>query len=263
MKNFIVKMLKMNKVDEVPAGGAPNPQTPPPPPAPGEKQYDELGYEIVPAKEVSGDQKPPGNKPPEGAPEKPEKVANPATGYGDEEPVVEEPAAPAPPAAPAQPPTELEKKLEGLNDGFKEQVKKHISELGLEGEKLDKFIEIKKNEQKSAIDWNKNQETEAKRQDQLRRQSWHKELKTDPVFGGDKFAANVSRSEKILDEYGAELKKELTEAGQVLRPSVMRMLARLADQLHPDRQLVQGDPPAGENDKTDDKKPLNPLDFYQ
>lgn len=273
MLNFIEKMLKLDKVGDGGAGGPPKdppkpsdqppaPKDAPPPKADG--HLDDLGYtKAAPEDPPPGDKKPEGDLKKEDPPKAPEKVENPATGYGDKEPVVEDPPPADPPKDPPPPATDLDKQLEGLNKSFAEQVKKQITDLGLEGEARTKYIALKHQEQKDAIDWGKNQAAREKQEDQVRRQSWHKELKEDPAFGGDKFSVNITRSEKILDEYLPELKKELTDAKQILRPSVMRGLARLADQLYPDRKMVQGDPPAADDKGADKDKPIDPLAFYQ
>jgi hypothetical protein len=278
MLSSMLKIL-MDKADDDKGGGAPKADAPPPkpgeqpppkkddPPAPaaGDKQYDELGYEIIPKK--AADQKE-GEKTKEGDPKEkaaskePEKVENPATGYGDKPPeVVEEPPPKKADEPPKPPPTDLEKKLEGLHSSFANQVKQQMTELDLKGEQLDKFIAFKKQEQKDLETFIQNQETENKRQEKIRNQKWDKELRDDPAFGGDKFPTNLTRTEKILDQYGPEFKKELTDAKQMLRPSVMRMLARIADDVYPDRQMVHGDPPAPEQNDKDDKAD-NPLSFY-
>lgn len=265
----------MNKVSDGAAGGGtpkdpPKPNDPPNNP-PGDKKIeeagdnlDELGYE---KRTPAVDDKKAGTSPKEGdskkkdPPAEPEKVANPATGYGDEPPKVDDP--PKTPEPPKDPPTDLDKKLDGLNDGFKALAKKQLADLGLEGEKLDKFVELKKQEQKDALDWQKNSELESQRRTKEQNASWHKELREDPAFGRDKFQLNVTRGENVLEEYGPELKKELTDANAMLRPSVMRMLARIADQLHPDDKVVHGDPVPPEGSRDDKDKKLNPLDFYE
>lgn len=273
MKNFIAKMLLMEKAGDPPAGeGAPKPgeQQPskkddPPAQPGGDKKFDEFGYEVVPAEK---DPKEAGAPPKEGDPKKEDpskdtKKVEPGTGYGEDDPVIEDPKPPEAPKDPPPPPTELDKKLEGLNPYMLERAKKQIPEMGLEGDKLDKFVAFLKQEQKQTEDYVKNEAAEALRLDQLRRSQWAKELKQDPVFGGDNFKVNLGRVEKVLDQYGVELKKELTDAKQMLRPSVMRMLARVADQVYPERRMAQGDPPtpiASENDKD---KPNDPLAFYQ
>jgi hypothetical protein len=272
MRNYLAKIL-MNQAGEPNAGAPPAtppsetpPATPPgnpPPKADGDKEYDDLGYEIV--KKAEGDPTAPGDKPPKDPTKKPEKVENPVTGYGAEPPKVDDPP-PADPNKKVDPPpapTELEKKLEGLNPGFAALTKQQIDKIGLKGKELDEFIEIKKQEQKEALDWVQHQKDETARQEKIRNAGWHKELKEDPVFGGDNFLLNVTRGEKVLDEYLPELKKELTEGKQMLRPSVMRGLARLADQLYPDDKVVHGDPtpPPGEVDDKNEKS--DPLAFYE
>jgi hypothetical protein len=264
--------ILMNKAGEGDAGGAPNPpasETPPAnPPAnpPAEDDgLDELGYEKRAPEKKEGDPPAEADDKKKAPAKEPTKVENPATGYGEEPPKVDDPP-PADPNKKVDPPpepTEIEKKLEGLNKAFADQVKKQITEIGLEGEKLDKFIAFKKQEQADAVAWQKANQEEADRQDKLRKASWHKELKEDPVFGGDKFLTNVTRGEKVLDEYLPELKKELTEAKQMLRPSVMRGLARLADMLYPDDKLVQGDPPPVDGGKNDKNEKNDPLAFYE
>lgn len=271
MKNYLAKIL-MNKAGENDPGGATPPATPPTasaPPAPntppveGEgDNVDDLGYAKVPEKPEAGTPPKAGDKPAKAASEKPAKVENPVTGYEAEPPPVDEPAAPPVDEPPKAPPTDLEKKLEGLNQWNANKVKAAIEKIGLEGEKLDQFIEIRKGEQKEANAFMQRAAQEEARQDKLKKAAWHKELKEDPGFGGDKFLTNVTRGEKVLDEYLPELKKELTDAKQMLRPSVMRGLARLADQLWPDDQVVHGDP-TPPDEKPGDNEKNDPLSFYE
>lgn len=272
MKNHLNRIL-LNKAGEVDAGGAPaNPPANPPaaaannPPAEGDgDNFDELGYEKRKPENKEGDPPKEADDKKKAPAKKSEKVENPVTGYGDEPPKVDEPPAvdPNKKVDPPPPPTELEKKLEGMHPQKIAITKAQIEKLGLEGEKLDEFIAQRKQELKDASDWVEAQNRAIARENQLKNQAWHKELKEDPVFGGDKFAANVTRGEKVLDEYLPELKKELTEAKQMLRPSVMRGLARLADQLYPEDKLVQGDPPPPEDEKGGDNEKNDPLAFYE
>lgn len=268
MLNFIAKQL-MNKKDDEGGGGGPPKDVPPPkdppivPPEPPKEEVetDELGYAKKPPEEKKeGAKDKPADKSKEAPPEKPEKVENPVSGY-DKEPEEVKDEVPPPKPPPAEPPGELDKKLEGLHKGFAEAVKKQIGDLGLEGEKLDKFIAFKKQEHADAQAWGESQQRAQKIADQKQKAAWHKELKADPVFGGEKFLVNVDRAEKVLDEHLPELKKELTEHKQMLRPSVMRGLARLADKLYPEEKMVQGDPPIVE--KEDEEKSDDPLDFYK
>lgn len=286
MKDYVVRILR-NKVTEggEPIGGegkleekiegdpAPDDKSKdkpddkkgdPPPKGEGDKEYDELGYEKAPKK--SGEKKPDEKKDP--APDA-KKVEN-STGYGDEEPKVEEvDPKDKPPEKKEDPPPEpkdIDKKLEALtkvNAVMAEKTKQQATDLGLEGEKLDKFIAHRMAEQQAAGEWAAAQERAAKRAAQERHAGWHKELKADPDFGGDKFATNITRANKVLEEFGPEFKKELTDNGVMLRPSVMRMLARIADHSYPDRDFTQGDPPSGKDEDKDTKdKPNDPLAFY-
>lgn len=272
MQNFIVKTLLLNKAGD-PGGGAGGPpappkQDPPQPPAgdppaqeAGDKEYDKFGYEIPKEKPpVQGDKKPAGDNPPKDPPAPPAKVEKPGTGY-DKEPVVEDPPPAEPPKdPPAPPPTDLDKKLEGIHPAFLDDVKAEIADLELKGPQLDKFIARRKDEQKKNDEWAANREKEIKRQKQEQNRKWYKELKEDPVFGGAKLDHNVAAAEKFLDEYGAEFKKELTDAEQMLRPSVMRMLARAWNDRNPEPIVTQGDPPAAQREEETEES--NPLDFY-
>lgn len=275
MRNFIERPMRLlDKANEGggTAGGAfpkPPPQQPPPadppktPPPGADDELDDLGYKKVPAEKAPGDQKQEGDKSKETPPAEPEKVENPATGYGDKEPEVDEKGDPSPPPPAPPAPTEIDKELEGLPEKAVAAAKALAEKMKLTAEQQKEWTAAVKQdfiERKKAADL---QFAEERRQDQIRRQAWHKELKEDPAFGGDKFSANITRSEKILDEYGSELKKELTDAKQMLRPSVVRMLARIADKFSPDRKMVQGDPPSSERKDADKDKPIDNLAFYR
>lgn len=276
MLNFRV-MQTMNKKDEVDPGGATPPVVPPPAPAPPATppkieedvpEHDDLGYPIVkpaPAKKEEGDPSKKADPKAKDPAAEPAKV-DPLPGYDKEpEPVKEEP--PKPPEPPKDPPTDLEKKLEGLHKSFADKVKEQvgrIQKLGLEAEKekslIDELVADKKKEQADAVAYGQSQERERTRAIAAQKASWHKELKEDPVFGGEKFLTNASRSAKVISEYGPELKKDLTESGIMLRPDVVRMLSRIADALYPDPKMVQGEPPVPE--KKADEESDDPLAFY-
>lgn len=275
MNFWLSNKLMMNKADA--AGGGPS-KTPPATPPVDDKKVDPPTPPNDPPVKADGDKpveskldfygkepgKAPEKKPDEkkDASEKSEEV-EPGTGYGAEPPKVEDPPKDPPKDPPTPPvPTDLDKKLEGLNEGFAKIVKEQATDLGLEGEKLDKFIALKKTEQAAAVKWQQDQQAEMKRQENAKHAAWDKELREDPTFGGQNFNINRTRAEKILDEYGGEFKKELTTNKVMVRPSVMRMLARIADDVWPDRKELNGDPPGAENDKNEEKK-SSPLDFYQ
>lgn len=256
--------ILMNKAGEGDAGGAPKdpPATPPatPPVVEGDgKEYDDHGYEIAkkegdPAAKAPVEKKAPVTEPPK---------VDPVTGY-DKDVKVDDPPADPPKVDPPPAATELDKKLEGLHPAFAAKVKEQIADLGAEVTPtvLDKIIAQKKQEQADSIEWNKQVKLEADRQKNLRNANWQKELKEDPVIGGGKYLTNTTRAERALEDFGPELKKELTDAKEMLRPSVMRMLMRFADHAWPDDKMVQGDPPPTEDKGGKDEK-FDPLAFYE
>lgn len=275
----------MDKKGEADPGGANPPATPPatPPAQPPAEQppakappkieeegpeTDELGYPIVkaPAKKEEGDpakkaddkKKDPASEP---------KEVDPLPGY-DKEPEAIKEDEKKEELPPKDPPTDLDKKLEGLHKSFADKVKEQIArvqKLGLDAEKekglIDVLIADKKIEQADAVTWQQSQQRANDRALAAQKSAWHKELKEDPVFGGEKLLTNASRSAKVMAEYGPELKKELTDSGVMLRPNVVRMLSRIADAVYPDPKMVQGDPPVDEKKESDEKSD-DPLAFY-
>lgn len=276
------KHLLMKPADEVvPAGGTGYPVVAPPAtpaapespvvqtPAPTEnpeadgKKFDNFGYEIT------GEEKPkPDEKVVDPALPKPdEKIIDPATGYEENAPKVDE-------VKPSEPPKEevkptdtglgYELKFEGvpsdeaksMTDFIKQhKVPKEIAEAYVKQRQAEVVAETKAYE-KSLTEQNQKQAREL----QVTRQKWHKELKDDPTFGGEKFSANIHRSEKVLKEFMPELKSYLTEHTAMLPPHVMKGLARVADVIYKTGNHIQGDPQAAA--KNDDSKKASPLDFY-
>lgn len=238
----------------------PDPPSNPPPKGEGDKEYDELGYEKAPKK--ADEKKPPEKKDPAAPPEKVENT----TGYGPEEPKLEEePKPPEEKKDPPPPPAELDKKLESLakvNKVAADLVKQRAMDLGLEGEKLDKYIAHEMDDQQKAAKWNEDRLRAEKRAQQEKEVAYYKDLKGDPDFGGEKFDVNIVRTSKVLTEFGPEIKKRFTDNKVMIHPDLMRMLARIADHVYPDRKMVQGEPPGGKDDEDEKDKPINPLDFY-
>lgn len=287
MRNFIAKIL-MDKAGDSPAGGGqPGKEIPPPPGAvakpaaaaeppaaeAGGKEYDEYGYEKVPA---SPEEKPePRKEEPkaggkkEDPPPKAEDLKGNLTGYEEEAPEVKESEPKKDDGPPPPPPTDLDKKVEGLHKSFADKVKEQVARIqkkGLPAEKekelIDEAIADKKKEQADAQAWGEKAQRDQALAVQKQKAAWHKELKEDPDFGGEKYLTNISRGVKVLDEYLPELKKELTDNKQMLRPSVMRGLARIADALYRDDKLVLGDPPAPEKAAGEKDEKSDPLAFY-
>lgn len=281
-------MQMMDKKGEVDPGGANPPATPPaetPPKPPVEQppaatppkveeegiETDELGYAI--AKPAAAPKKEEGDPAKKAPPEKKDPAAepkevDPLTGYDkDPEPIKEEDP-PKKDDPPKDPPTDLDKKLEGLHKSFADKVKEQIArvqKLDLEAEKekglIDELVADKKKEQADAVAWQQSQQRANDRALAAQKAAWHKELKEDPVFGGEKLLTNASRSAKVIAEFGPELKKELTDIPVMLRPNIVRMLSRIADAVYPDPKMVQGDPPVDEKKESEEKSD-DPLAFY-
>ncbi len=254
MQKFM-PMLKLDKISEGAAGGAtppakppsePTTPTPPAPPEAGGDNLDDLGYEKIAPEPGAppADPNKPAEKPatpPAAAP--PAKVETPATGYGAEPPKVEDPpAAPAAPATPPTPPDEMDKALEGLPKEELGKVKEFATKNAMTVVQAKAYADLRKQElvdaQAHAVKQQKDFDAEKIRI----RAEWHKELKTDPVFGGEKFDHNVSKAEKVLEDFLPSIKKSLTERKAMLPPDHMRDLAKLADTLYAAEKLVQGDP---------------------
>lgn len=283
MLNFIVRIL-MDKAGEPAPGGAPHLPPPPIPPPPVKAatfppkieedgdDIDDLGYKKATSKAET--KKEPGKEDPKASGEKEDPVTKPEdikgnlTGYEENAPVVDEPEPPKN-DPPPPPPTDLEKKLEGLHKSFADKIKDQVGRIqkkGLPAEKekemIDELIADKKQEQVDAQAWGERQQKENELAVKKQKANWHKELKEDPDFGGANFLTNVSRGAKVLDEYLPELKKELTDNRQMLRPSVMKGLARLADALYRDDKLVQGDQVEAQKAAEEKEKEDDPLAFY-
>ena len=252
-----------------PTGGMPKPPTPaspapssPAPEATGGPEYDDLGYEVVPSpgKPPEEPNKPAAQTPaaqgPQGTGETPSAV----TGYG-EEPKVDEPKpAPMPtPPKPAEPQSELDKAIAELPEDERAKMKAFAETHQLTPEVAKAYVEMRKTEIADAAKWVEHNQAEAKRAQQAQRAGWHKELKTDPDFGGDNFAANVAMVDRVLNEFMPGVKKNLTEKQGMLPPYFMRDLAKLGTHLFKTQEnLVTGDAPAPEVKDDDD-----PLAFYQ
>lgn len=263
MLNFI-RNLKFNEVDpNAPAGGtgsSPESKEQPAtekgdPPAQGNgDNVDDLGYEKIPSEgepEKAGDSK---KEDPA-----PEEIKDPATGYGEEPPKVEEPPAPDKKDEPKPEPDEFDKALEGLPAPEVSKIKEFAKKHNVSIEVAKAFGDLRKSEIAEAKAHYEKQLKDAE-QEQLRtRASWHKELKEDPNFGGEKFKENILAAEKVLGEFMPNTKKLLTERKGMLPPYVMRDLANMAKHLYATDRLIQGDPNAPKEKEQED----DALSFYQ
>jgi len=186
-------------------------------------------------------------------------VKDPATGYGKDPVKVEETTPVKEEKKESEIKLEFEVDVKDLEVKEAEKLKKFVLDNKLTKEAAQALINLKKSEAdeyKKAVEEYEIQEK--KRITQLRA-SWDNELRTDPVFGGDKFAHNVMRAERVLSEFLGETKKALTEAKSMLPPYVMRDLAKLGDHLYGNAKLVQGDAKETKEEKEDN----DPLDFYK
>jgi hypothetical protein len=291
-KNVMLMDVKSEIVPD--GGGAPNPAPPvadpaaQPAPAPAappkeEPKVDEYGYEIV--KKQEADPAKAGDPAKPGEPKKDEPLKG-ATGYKEEEPKVEDPTPPPAPAPPKEEEINLgyEVKTDAVlpkedakavktfikNTLSKDSVEAFAKEHGLSedqakamlvrdqkiaqslvDETTKSFKDMLTEQEKLKSDW--------KRKEQEKNREWHRELKADPNFGGENFKQNVQLADRTLEDFMPELKKELTDQGVVLRPSVMRGLARIGERLFQDTpRFEQGTAP----NPPPPKKEVSPLDFY-
>jgi hypothetical protein len=211
----------------------------PAPQGEGDK-FDDFGYEKT---EPEGDKKPEGSgdKKPEVPKETSTKVETPATGYGEKDPVVEEPPAPAPKKEEIDLGYEL--KVEGVPEEDVTKLKTFAKQYALSKEAAQAYLDLRKAEHEKYKASVAESEREYEIEKQKVRAEWHRELKNDPAFGGEKFGSNILRAEKVMEEFMPNTKKVLTERKAMLPPYVMRDLAKLADHLYSTERLVQGDAP--------------------
>jgi hypothetical protein len=255
-------MLKREEVNDDPAltpGGekpAPAAKDAPAPEESGDS-YDDLGYPIV--KDPEEGKAPEGGPPKEkeaDEPETPASLEKSATGYGDEPPVVEDLPPIVPPVPPAAP-DEFDKVLEGLDKDDVTKVKEFAKANKMSVEQVKAYGELRKKELADAKVYAERLEKEEANQVLKQRAAWHKELVDDPAFGGEKYKANVSKVDKVLEKHMPNFKKQLTERGGVMPPYIMRDMAKLYDHLYGTEKLVQGEAPAPKPKDDED-----PLDFY-
>lgn len=254
MRNFM-QMLKLEQLEaEKGGGGGGKSATPPaaakPPvsdnsPAEDDK-FDDLGYEKTPAASASEGEKDEtgkAGKEPEPAAAADDKEITPASGYSDDPSKVEDPE---PEPAPKADDIDLgyELKTEGLPADEVAKLKDFLKKNGATKEIAQALMDLRKSELKAADETRVKAEEAAKKEQAETRKRWMKELKDDPVFGGEKYGFNVKRAERVIEEFMPGTKKVLTERKSMLPPYVMRDLARLADHLWATEGLKTGNPPA-------------------
>lgn len=259
--------LVMSPNKEENGGGFPTPPKPDtenkpdtekdnPPAQEGGNNVDDYGYEKAPEKEGEGKETGEDKKTP---PVEEEPVKDPASGYGDAEPKVEEPPAEEKPPEPPKEKDDLDKALDGLPDAEIAQIKDFAAKNKLTPEQVKAYGEIRKGELAEAVKAAERAEKEEKLAIQRQRAGWYKELKEDPDFGGEHFNKNVGNAEKVLAEFMPNTKKRLTESKGMLPPYLMRDLAKLWEHMNATERLVHGEPP---KPREEEKEGNDPLAFY-
>lgn len=230
---------------------------------------DEFGYERVTPETPPKEEKPAGDKGAAGYDEEPvvedkkaiEEVKEPVSGYDKEpEEVKEKPVEDkkADDKAGASDDFDIKEPGDLLPEDVKE-LKEFIKKHKVSKEVAQALVEQKKEEAKKIVASIEARKKEAELVAAKYKKAQFEELKADPAFAGDKFAASVKRSEKVIEEFFPNLKKELTKGKGLLPAYIMKDLVKLADHLYETEKLAQGDPVTP---KTEDKEANNPLDFY-
>lgn len=273
--NFENKFLKLN---QAPAEGSPSgtsvvPKAPPAAPAAADgstpketgDNLDDFGYEVekpeAPAAPATGEKK-------SAAPATPaikEETITPSTGYGAEPPKPDAAAAPAippvgdPPAAPEKVELGFEVDVKELSPIGAVRIQKYALANKLTQEQTQSLLNEEKSLEKKYADNQAQAKAAYDKKIAETKAGWDKELREDKSFGGDKFAFNVTRVDKLLAEMMPEAKNDLTQSKNMLPPNVMRGLARIADHLYGTENLVHGDAPAP---RKEEEKETDPLEYY-
>lgn len=273
----IMMLLDKAADDKGAAGGAtPASETPPATPAADAKgaaaveatgdQFDAFGYKIIkPPEEIREEEKPTETPAKE---EKLEDIKDPATGYGVKPPVVpkeDDPPAGDPPPAEPPPPKDLEIDTKGLADAEAAKIKDFAKANGLSKDQAQKLADSRKADAKAVVDAQAKMQKDNEIAVAKTKASWHDELKNDKDFGGEagvNFDKSLLKVEKVLKDFLPGTKKQLTEGGITLHPTVMKDLAKLADKLYGSEKFEQGS--AGQAPDGDaGEKEHQPWDVYK
>lgn len=225
-----------------------------------QEHLDEYGYVKTPPEEGKEAKNEPPKEVPKPKEEKLSDIKDPASGYAESAPKEDEIP---PPSTPPEPPIELgyELDIKDVPDDEVKKIKDFAKSNNLTKEVAQALVGLKKTEieevKKQLVEF----ETKQKKLIAETKVKWDKELRTDPNFGGEKFAHNILNAEKVLSDFLPETKKALTERKSMLPPYVMRDLAKLAEHLYGTEKLVRGEPVEPED--KDNKKEFDPLDFYR
>lgn len=249
--------LKMNNLEEGKDGGG----KVVPPPVTTEDATDEFGYAKAPVATI-----PPVTPSPAApalkvvAPPPAEEIKNAVSGYGKEPEVIVDDPPVIPPVE--QPKVDLGYEIETKDLDPKEalKIKEFAKTHSLTKEAAQAFANMRFSESQAVKQAELDNQKRFDKEIAETKANWHKELKTHPTFGGEKFDHNVLQVEKLLTDHLPETKKVLTERKSMLPPYVMRDLAKFAEHLYSTEKMVQGDPQI--TDKPIDEE-YNHLDFYK
>lgn len=272
-KQIMMKQETANEGAGASTGYSPAVETPPSeqgaatPPANAEAAGDKLdqyGYAKAPDKSAEKVEvvTPPAVE--EKPPEKLEDIKDAATGYGIKAPPAPKDGDPAPAEVvpPVEkPPEELTIDTKGLDEKEATKLVDFAKANKLSKEAAQALVEMRKSESVASL---AAQQAQAKAQIAeiaKLKAGWHKELASDPNFGGDKFEKSLMKVEKVLADFMPSTKKELTARGSMLPPYVMRDLAKIADTLYSNDRLIVGESGSAPKDK--EEKVSSPLDYYK
>lgn len=152
------------------------------------------------------------------------------TGYGDKPADESKPLEGDKSADEAKP---LELDLKGLPEDFGKTIQDIAKNHSFTKEQAQALIDAQ-------VKRNSDQEAAFKTTQKEIYSKWEKELKEDPDFGGEKFAANVHSVNKLLSENFPSITKSLTGTGKRLSPTFMKELKSLADKFYGETQHTEG-----------------------
>ncbi len=197
---------------------------------------DEFGYE------KTDEEKPKEDKPAEEVvkdEEEDKPIKDPVTGYGEDD-TTEKPAEEVVKDEDKTPEIlkkeEVDKAIADLPEGYdKVGMAKFALENKMSKEQIEAYVKFSQEE---------NQQLKSDQDAQLKatRKQWKDELMNDSEFGGELFAKNIDRVEKLLEKHMPNMKKTLTDKGRMLPPYIMRDLLGMSKLLNPTVKLVNGGP---------------------
>lgn len=131
-----------------------------------------------------------------------------------------------------------------LDDSALEAFEPLAKELGLTQEQADKLVGIHAESVQKA-------HQAAAEQHSQQMETWNKELRSDPEFGGANFDANLKSAQKAVEQFGVEgLKEALEETGMGNHPALVRTFAMIGKQISEDG-FVSGGKSGGKRSAAD------------